>query len=172
MPCTNKHKGHLWHISHAHLWFQLNSMYHIWLCMNLLNDMDQRLNLKIWDLRDILSILTIILHRDLYLQILALITPTVVKVWIWVSHCLMTPGEEMVSCITIFLPCLQITRSDIRPQVNGQSTWWLQMATLIFLMGMCGYGWVNTLALSPLLGNQHLHEQCCRAQTTDSESAN
>ena len=33
---------------------------------------------------------------------------------------------------------------------SGLSAWWLYMVTLIFLMGLCGYVWVNILTLSPL----------------------
>ena len=49
-----------------------------------------------------------------------------------------------VSCLF----CLQITNFEIKPSVNEQSAWWLHMATLIFLRGLCRYVWVITLSVS------------------------
>ena len=52
-----------------------------------------------------------------------------------------------------------------------QSAWWLQMVSLIFLRGLCGYVWVNVPTLSPLrisffwginykaMANRSLHQQ-------------
>ena len=59
----------------------------------------------------------------------------------------MTPGlSEDIQCHVwpySFLG-LQITKVDISPQIkNGLSTWWPQMATVIFLTGLCGCVWVN-----------------------------
>ena len=57
---------------------------------------------------------------------------------VWVFCCFMT---------TLFL-CLQINRSDIRPQVKW-SVWWLKDGHLIFFRGLCGYAWIDILTLSP-----------------------
>ena len=38
---------------------------------------------------------------------------------------------------------LQITISDIRPHIKWDAAWWLQMVTLTFLRGLCGYVWIT-----------------------------
>ena len=56
-----------------------------------------------------------------------------------------------VSCMTIlFYKQVQISRSDIKPHIKwAVSLVILHMVTSIFLRALCGYIWVNMLALSP-----------------------
>ena len=69
--------------------------------------------------------------------------------------------RHSVSWTTLLIWSLNSTKSHIRP--NGQSTWWLQMTTWIFLQGFCVHVWVNnkhTRLLLPRAGsnaNGYLH---------------
>ena len=53
-----------------------------------------------------------------------------------------------VSCMTILLIfACESQEQASSSKYNGFSTWWLPIATLIFLRGLCGYVWVNILKL-------------------------
>ena len=59
----------------------------------------------------------------------------------------------------IFYKQVQISRSDIRPHIKwAVSLVMLHMVTSIFLQGLCGYIWVNTLTLSPQRGIFYLEK--------------
>ena len=49
---------------------------------------------------------------------------------------------------------LQITRSDVRPHIKWAVSLVIADDHLIFLMGLCGYVWVNILTLSPSRGDR------------------
>ena len=69
--------------------------------------------------------------------------------------CLMICGlsKDIRSSMTILFSLLEITGAKIRPQVKWAVN--LQMATSIFLWGLCGYVWVNIHTLSPLMVTSH-----------------
>ena len=70
----------------------------------------------------------------------------------------MTPGlgKDSVSFGVIFdhtFLNLEIIRSEIRPHLNWTVSLVIAYGNLIFLMGSCGYVWVNILTLSPSRGH-------------------
>ena len=71
---------------------------------------------------------------------------------IWVLCCLLKPVSVWTFSVMydhtyFFVVFLQITTAHISHKWNALSTWWLNMATLIFLRGFCEYEWVNILTL-------------------------
>ena len=56
---------------------------------------------------------------------------------------------HLVSCISIFLLCLQIIRSDLRSHIKWDISLVIVNGHLIFLRGLCGYVLVHILTLSP-----------------------
>ena len=62
--------------------------------------------------------------------------------WVWVWCCLMTPGlSEDIRCQvwTFSFSCLQVTRSNIRPNVKWVAILMIADGHLIFLGDLCGY---------------------------------